>query len=180
MGRRLQHQRDLFPHFIDFKKAFDRVWHAGLWQVLKNFNTEKGLVQTIQALDDNSTSAILMNSQLGEIFKTTEGIRQGCLLSPILFNLFLQKIMQETLHDHHTSISIGGRPICNLRFTDIDLMDSKNRELQDLTNRLVDRATAYVQEVSTEKSKIMTNSTNTISTNISMNGQRLAEVTSFM
>ena len=35
----LQHQRDLFHNFIDFKKAFDRVWHEGLWQVLRNFST---------------------------------------------------------------------------------------------------------------------------------------------
>ena len=88
--------------------------------------------------------------------------------------------MQETLHDHHTSISISGRPICNIRFADdIDLMDGNNDELQDLTNRLVDRATACEMEVSTEKSKIMTNSTNNISTDISMNGQKLEQVTSF-
>ena len=65
--------------------------------------------------------------------------------------------MQETFHDHHTSISIGGRPICNLRVTDdIDLMGGSNGELKDITNRFVDRATAYGVEVSTEKNKIMT------------------------
>ena len=46
--KHLQHQRDLFHNFIDFKKAFDRVWHAGLWQVLRSFNIEEGLVQTIR------------------------------------------------------------------------------------------------------------------------------------
>ena len=54
---------------------------------------------------------------------------------------------------------------------------SSNGELQDLINRLVDRATAYVAEVSTEMSKIMTNSTNN-SADISMNGRKLEEVTS--
>ena len=83
----------------------------------------------------------------------------GYLLSPILFNLFPGKIMQKTLHDYHTSLSIGRRSICSLRFADdIDLMGGSNDELQDLTNRLVDRATAYKMEVSTEKSKIMTTS----------------------
>ena len=76
--------------------------------------------------------------------------------------------MQETLQDHHTSISICG---------DVDLMGGSNGELQDLTNTLVDRATAYGMEVSTDKSKIKTNSTNNISADISMNGQMLEKVT---
>ena len=71
--------------------------------------------------------------------------------------------MQETLQDHHTSISICG---------DVDLMGGSNGELQDLTNTLVDRATAYGMEVSTERSKIMSNSTNNISADMSMNGQK--------
>ena len=48
--KHLQHQRHLFRNFIDFKKAFDRVWHAGLWQILGSFNIEEGLVQVVQAL----------------------------------------------------------------------------------------------------------------------------------
>ena len=96
---------------------------------------------------------------------------------PILFNLFPEKIIQETLHDYHTSIFFGGRPICNLRFADdIDLMSGSHCELQDLTNRLVNRARAYGMEVTTEKRKFMTNSTNIISADISMNGQKLEEV----
>ena len=58
-------------------------------------------------------------------------------------------------------------------------MGESNGELRDLTNRLVDGATAYGTEVSTEKSKIVTNSTNDISADISMNGQKLEEVTRF-
>ena len=88
--------------------------------------------------------------------------------------------MQVTLHDHHISISIGGRPIYNLRFADdIDLMGDGKGELQNLTNRLVDGAAACGMEVSTEKIKLMTNSSNNISADISINGLKLEEVTSF-
>ena len=45
--KHLQHQRELFHSFIDFKNVFDRVWHAGLWQVLKSFNIDECLVQAI-------------------------------------------------------------------------------------------------------------------------------------
>ena len=58
-------------------------------------------------------------------------------------------------------------------------MGGKNGELQDLTDRLVQRATAYRMEVSTVRRMIMTNSKNNISADISMNGQKLEEVTSF-
>ena len=75
--------------------------------------------------------------------------------------------MQETFHNHHTSTIINGRPIRNLQFADnIDLVGSISGELQDLTNRLADRATAYEMEVSTEKSNIMTNNTKNISADI--------------
>ena len=180
MEKHLQHQKDLYHNFIDFKKAFDRVWHEGLWHVMKSFNIEKGLVEIIQALYSNATSAVLLNDQIGDFFRTTVGVRQGCLLSPTAFNLFLEKIMQETLHNHTTTITIGGRPLCNLRFADdIDLMAGSNTELQDLTDKLSARAGAYGMEISTAKSKTMVNSTKNINANITMDGEQLEEVDSF-
>ena len=113
--KHLQHQCNLFNSFTDFKKACDSVWHVSLRKVLRSFNMHEGLVQAIQALYENTSSAVLLNSQLGEIFKTKVSVPSGMLPVPILFNLFLEKIMQETLHDHHTSISTGGRPICNIQ-----------------------------------------------------------------
>ena len=64
-----------------------------------------------------------------------------------------------------------------MHFVDDDLEGGSSGELQDLSNRLIGRATAYEVEVSTEKSKIMTNSTNNIRAEIVMNGQMLEEGT---
>ena len=62
---------------------------------------------------------------------------------PILFNIFLEKIMQETLLDPHISISFGGRPICNLRFADdIDLVLATSRQLCESHTRLLLDVTA--------------------------------------
>ena len=177
--KHLQHQNDLFHNFIDFKKAFDRVWHDGLWQVLRNFNIEEGLVQCIEALYKNASSAVLLGSQVGDYFNTTVGVRQGCLLSPVLFNLFLENIMRETLDGFTPSVSVRGRPLCNLKFADdIDLITCTNKELQELTNRLTDRSSAHGMEVSSEKSKILVNSSDK-SANIMMNGEQLEEVETF-
>ena len=93
----LQHQQDLYHVFIDFKKAFDRVWHAALWATMKKYNINTILNQVIKNLYNKATSAVLFNSSMGDWFRTTVGIRQGCLLSPTLFNIFLERIMTDAL-----------------------------------------------------------------------------------
>ena len=77
----LQHQQDLYHVFIDFKKAFDRVWHAAFWATMKKYNISTNLIQVTKNLYDKATSAVLLNSSIGDWFKTTVGVRQGCLLS---------------------------------------------------------------------------------------------------
>ena len=86
----LQHQQDLYHVFIDFKKAFYRVWDAALWATMKKYTISINLIRVIKNLYDMATSAVLFNSSIGNWFRTTVGVRQGCLLSPTLFNIFLE------------------------------------------------------------------------------------------
>lgn len=76
-----------------------------------------------------NTTALMLNNQAA-YFRTTVGVCQGCPLSPVLFDIFLENIILEALLDHHTFVSIGERPIRNLRFDDEVLVGS-NKELQD-------------------------------------------------
>ena len=110
----LQHQQDLHHVFIDVKKAFDRVWHAALWATMKKYNISTNLIQVIKNLYYKATSAVLFNSSIEDWFRTTAGVRQGCLLSPTLFNIFPERIMTDALEDHEGTVSIGGRTITNL------------------------------------------------------------------
>ena len=93
----IQHQQDLYHVFIDFKKAFDRVWHAALWATMKKYNISTNLIQVINSLYNKATSAVLFNGSIGDWFRTTVGVRQRCLLSPTLFNIFLEKIMTDAV-----------------------------------------------------------------------------------
>ena len=93
----LQHQQNLFHVFIDFKKSFGRVWHAALWATMRKYNISANLVHTTEQLDDKTTSAVQMNGSIGEWFRTTVGVRQECLLSPTLFNIFLERIRSDAL-----------------------------------------------------------------------------------
>ena len=68
----LQHQQDLCHVFIDFKKAFNRVWHAALWATMKKY-ISTNLIQVIKNLYNKATSAILFNSSIGDWFRTTVG-----------------------------------------------------------------------------------------------------------
>ena len=82
-----QHQQDLYHVFIDFKKAFDRVWHEALWATMRLYNINISLITVIQKLYEKATSAVCFNNSIGDWIKTSVGVRQGCLLSPTLFNI---------------------------------------------------------------------------------------------
>ena len=77
-----QHQQGLYHVFIDFKKAFDRVWPAALWAIMKKHNISTNTSQVIKNLYNKATSAVLFNSSIRDWFRTTAGVRQGCVLSP--------------------------------------------------------------------------------------------------
>ena len=70
----LQHQQDLYHVFIDFKKTFNRVWHAALWATMKKYNISTNLIQVIKNLYNKATSAVLFNGSVGDWFQTTVGI----------------------------------------------------------------------------------------------------------
>ena len=85
---------------------------------MKKYNITTNLIQVIKNLYNKATSAVLFNSSIGDWFRTTVGVRQGCQLSPTLFHIFLERIMTDALEDHESTVSIGGRTITNLRFAD--------------------------------------------------------------
>ena len=85
---------------------------------MKKYNISTNLIQVIKNLYSNATSAVSFNRSIEDWFRRTDGVRQGCLLSPTLFNIFLERIMTDALEDHEGTVSTGGRTITNLRFAD--------------------------------------------------------------
>ena len=76
------------------------------------------LIRVIKHLYDKATSLIVFNGSIGGWFRTAAGVLQGCLLSPTLFNIILERILTDALEDHEGTVSIRGRTITNLRFAD--------------------------------------------------------------
>ena len=124
---------------------------------MKKYNIITKLIQVIKSLYNKATNNVLFNRSIGDWFRTTVGVRQGCLLSPTLFNIFLERIMTDALEDHEGTVSIGGRAINNLCFADdIDGLAAEEEELANLVERLDKASTAYGMEISAEKTNLMT------------------------
>ena len=93
-----------------------------LWHVMKKFNIRKHLTELIKELYEKAVIKVMTgNGQFSEWFKTSVGVRQDCILFLILFNVFLERIMLDTLEGFD-----GGMKFSNLRFTDIiDLLEGE-------------------------------------------------------
>ena len=176
----LQHQQTFYHVFVDLKKAFERVWHAALWATMRMYYINDNLIRTIEGLYNKATSAVYHDNNIGECFRTTIRVREGCLLSSNLFNIFLERIMTDALEDHDGTVSIGGRTITNLRFSDdIDGLAGQEQALVKLVNHLEKTSTAYGMQISAEKTQLMTNNINGISTDITKDNKKLETVRNF-
>ena len=178
----LPHQQNLYHVFIDFKKAFDRVWHEALWAAMRKYNINVSIIRAIENLYlyDKAQSAVLFNGTTGEWFRTAVGVRQGCLLSPTLFNIFLERIMCEALDYHEGSVSIGGRLITNFFFADDIVINAEEEEKAGVLVDRRDRTTIrHKMEVGPHKLKVMTNNPNGFQRDIKKKDLRLEEVENF-
>ena len=111
---------------------------------IKKYNISANYIRVIKNLYNKATSAVLFSGSIGDWFQTTVGVRQGCLLSPTLFNTLLERIMTDALEDHEGTVSTGGRTITNLRFADdIDGLAGEEEKLVKLVECLDKASTAY-------------------------------------
>ena len=118
---------------MDFKKTFDRIWHNAIFSSMKIFNINLKLIESIQHLYNKAESAVSFEGKIGYWFRTITGVRQGCLLSPTLFNILLEQISYDALDNHVGSVNIGGKIITNLRLAyDIDGLAGSESELANI------------------------------------------------
>ena len=100
------YETDGDPIMLDCPQIPDEEHHLILREDME-YNINASIIRVIEYLYDKDQFAVLFNGSTGEWFRTTVGVRQGCLLSPTLFNIFLERIMCEALDDHEGSVSIG-------------------------------------------------------------------------
>ncbi|GFR74930.1 retrovirus-related Pol polyprotein from type-2 retrotransposable element R2DM [Elysia marginata] len=111
--------------FIDYSQAFDSVIHSKLLDIMTEMGFPQHLISMIDSLYHNQKATIRWNNASCEPFNIEKGVRQGCILSPHLFNLYTEQIMKQADIDD-MGINIGGRDITNLRYADDTALLSEN------------------------------------------------------
>ena len=128
--RAIEHQQDLFLCFIDYQKAFDRVRHKELFKILANIQIDDKDMRIIRTIYCEQLAAVRLPDGLTNWFSIKRGVRQGCVMSPDLFNLYSEVILRE-LEGMPEGITINGVKINNLRYADDTvLLANSEEELQ--------------------------------------------------
>jgi len=80
--------------FADFQKAFDSIKQDVTWAVFKSYGVGKRLIEVMKNICDQSQSAVKVEGELGDWFRTTRGMRQGDPISPTSFITYLERMME--------------------------------------------------------------------------------------
>ena len=89
--------KNVFLCFIDYRKAFDMVSHNVLWSVMANMGYPAYIIHLIKQLYGQQKAAVRTSHGLSDWFTIEQGVRQGCILSPHLFNIYSEQILRNAL-----------------------------------------------------------------------------------
>jgi len=180
--RDLQHGQEIYVCFVDYEKAFDRVD----WKKLMNALRRKGVDWKERRLIGNlymgQRVKIRIDGEYSEPGKIGRGVRQGCPLSPILFNIYIEEIVRESLDEMNEGIKVGGKLVKALRFADDQAMLAQNQGgLQRMMDRLNMISMEYGMKINIRKTKVMkiSRAVEPTTVKITINGEQLEQVDKF-
>ena len=147
----------IYTCFIDFKKAFDSVWHQGMYYKLLENQIGGTFYDLIKDIYSNTKCAIKLANCRTPFFSYKRGVRQGCILSPLLFNIYINeipKLFEQTLSD---PLALpNGTAINSLLYADDLVILSRSKSgLQNCLNQLHTWCNKWLMEINTKKTKIM-------------------------
>ena len=146
-------KKKIYFCFIDYVKDFDCVDHNKLWKILKEVGIPDHLTCLLRNMQAGKEATV--RAGLGKIdwFRIGKGVRQGCILSPCLFNLYAEYIMRNAgLKEAQTGIKIAGRNINNLSTT---LMAESEEELNSLLMKVNEESEKVGLKLNIQKTKIV-------------------------
>ena len=130
-------QKNIYFCLIDYAKAFDCVDHNKLWKILKEMGIPDHLTCLLRNLYAGQEATVRTGHETTDRFQIGKGVRQGCILSPCLFNFYAECIMRNAgLDEAQAGIEISGRNINNLRYADDTTLMAESEELKSLLKKV--------------------------------------------
>ena len=173
--------KNLYICYVDFKKAFDSIWREGLWKVMRHLGYPEKLIRLLESLYRGTFSAVRTSDGVSEWFETIVGVLQGCMLSPLLFNIFLEIIMARALKDVDAGAVIGGTIISNLRFADdIAALAEEEDDLQETVNQIAQESSRMGLRINVEKTEVQHVGKSSKVININIDDKPLKQVENFI
>ena len=142
---------------MDLRKAFDSIWHTGLFLKLLQNNIGGQFYSIIKNLYSKSECAIKIGNRRTNYFNYSRGVRQGCVLSPLLFNIYVNNFPFKIAHSQFDPFLLpdGTNLNCLLYADDLVIFSQTQRGLQLCLNELEDFCDSNLLEVNLKKTKIM-------------------------
>src|SRR5574341_164066 len=157
MEKAREFQKNIYFCFIDYAKTFDCMDHNKLWKILQEMGIPDHLTCLLRNLYAGQEAAVRTGHGTIDWFQNGKGVHQGCILSPCLFNLCAEYIMQNArLDEAQAGIKTAGRNINNLRYTDdTTLMAESKKELKSLLMKVKKKNKKVGLKLNIQKTKIM-------------------------
>jgi len=149
-------QKNIYFCFLGYAKAFDCVDHNKQWKILKEMGIPDHLTCLLRNLYAGQEATVRTGHGTTDWFQIGKGVRQGCILSPCLFNFYAEYIIRNAgLEEGQAGIKIAGRNSNNLRYADdTSLMAESEEELRSLLKVKVESGKVGLK-LNIQKTKIM-------------------------
>ena len=152
-------QKNIYFCFIDYAKAFDCVDHNKLWKILKEMGIPDYLTCFLRNLFAGREATVRTGHGTTDWFQIGKGVRQGCILSPCLFNFYAEYIMRNSgVEKAQARIKVARRNINNLRYADDTTLMAESKELKSLLLKMKEESEKVGSELNIQKTKIMATS----------------------
>ena len=150
-------QRDnkkLYSCFIDFKKAFDSIWHSALFLKLQKLGIGGPFYNIIKDMYKSNTASVKCGQTLSETFRIQKGVKQGDILSPLLFNIFINDLIPLLNDPENDPPSLLTKDVgCLLYADDLVILSTSKEGLQKSLDKLNQYCTKWKLEINVTKSK---------------------------
>ena len=175
--RCIEMQKDLYLCFIDYSKAFDKVGHEKIFNILEHLDIDGKDLRVIRNLYWDQSAAVRIGGELSEYKLIKRGVRQGCVMSPDLFNIYSEMISRNL--ENYPGVKINGENINNIRYADDTVLIADSEEnLQRLLDITIKKSEEMGLTLNVKKTECMVISKKAIAPSCNLQTQRTANKTS--